>query len=119
MTFPIAARLDFVSDRGIDYRAVIGILMMPWKLTDRFSAPYIFVWACGVFRFSRAKSRGDNDLDYYLVRRRQLVVEALYRPVPERTSTRTGFNGKALLGWPLVVAVALAGIADSCGALVV
>ena len=47
--------------------------------------------------------------DYYLVRRRQLVLEDLYRR-PGTYEYKNGFNGKALLALGVGVAVALAGL---------
>jgi NCS1 family nucleobase:cation symporter-1 len=47
--------------------------------------------------------------DYYLVRRRQLVLEDLYRR-PGAYEYRSGFNEKALLALAIGVAVALMGL---------
>jgi len=86
---------------------VIGILMMPWKLMTDFSS-YIFVWLVGCSAFL-GPIAGIMIFDYYLVRRRQLVVEDLYRR-PGAYEYKNGFNGKALLALAVGVAVALAGL---------
>ena len=56
---------------------VVGILMMPWKLLSDFSA-YIFGWLVGCSALL-GPIAGIMICDYYLVRRRQLAVEDLYR----------------------------------------
>jgi NCS1 family nucleobase:cation symporter-1 len=86
---------------------VIGILMMPWKLMTDFSS-YIFVWLVGCSAFL-GPIAGIMIFDYYLVRRRQLVLEDLYKR-PGAYEYENGFNGKALLALAVGVAVALAGL---------
>src|SRR5258707_1434998 len=56
---------------------VVGILLMPWKLISDFSS-YIFGWLVGCSALL-GPIAGIMIFDYYLVRRRQLVVEDLYR----------------------------------------
>src|SRR5260221_629680 len=89
---------------------VIGILMMPWKLMTDFSS-YIFVWLVGCSAFL-GPIAGIMIFDYYLVRRRQLVVEALYRR-PGAYEYKSGFDWRALVSLATGAAVALAGFADS------
>jgi len=55
----------------------VGILMMPWKLIGDFSS-YIFGWLVGCSALL-GPIAGIMIFDYYLVRRRRLVVEDLYR----------------------------------------
>jgi NCS1 family nucleobase:cation symporter-1 len=85
---------------------IVGILMMPWKLMTDFSS-YIFGWLVGCSALL-GPIAGIMILDYYLVRRRQLVLEDLYRR-PGVYEYKNGFNGG--LCWRLRgVAVALAGL---------
>jgi NCS1 family nucleobase:cation symporter-1 len=86
---------------------VVGILMMPWKLMTDFSS-YIFGWLVGCSALL-GPIAGIMIFDYYLVRRRQLLLEDLYRRGGAYEYSR-GFNGKALLALALGVAVALAGL---------
>jgi len=61
---------------GADSSGVVGILMMPWdRLLTDCSVSYLFVWIVGV-RLPWPHRRG-LDFDYYLVRKRRLVLEDL------------------------------------------
>jgi NCS1 family nucleobase:cation symporter-1 len=72
-----------VAPKAISFRtgglitAVIGILMMPWKLLET-SQGYIFVWLVG-YSALLGPIGGILIADYFVARRRQLVVEDLYR----------------------------------------
>lgn len=57
--------------------AVIGILMLPWKLYHD-AAAYLFTWLLG-YGALLGPVAGIMIADYFLVRRQQLDVEALYR----------------------------------------
>jgi NCS1 family nucleobase:cation symporter-1 len=87
---------------------MVGILMMPWKLMSDFSS-YIFGWLVGCSALL-GPIAGIMICDYYLVRRRKLQVEDLYRRggVYEYKS---GFNGKAIVALVAGVSVALIGLA--------
>ncbi|HYW66814.1 MAG TPA: NCS1 family nucleobase:cation symporter-1 [Candidatus Dormibacteraeota bacterium] len=87
---------------------VVGILMMPWKLLSDFSS-YIFGWLVGCSAFL-GPIAGIMICDYYLVRRRQLAVEDLYRRGGAYEFWR-GFNPRALVALVLGIAVALIGLA--------
>jgi NCS1 family nucleobase:cation symporter-1 len=56
---------------------VIGILMMPWKLYND-AAAYIFTWLLG-YGALLGPVGGIMIADYFLIRRGQLDVDALYR----------------------------------------
>ena len=87
---------------------VVGILMMPWKLLHDFSS-YIFGWLVGCSAFL-GPIAGIMICDYYVVRRRELAVEDLYRNAGAYEYWR-GFNPKAILALIAGVAIALAGLA--------
>jgi nucleobase:cation symporter-1, NCS1 family len=87
---------------------VVGILMMPWKLLSDFSS-YIFGWLVGCSALL-GPIAGIMICDYYLVRRRQLVVEDLYRR-GGAYEYRRGFNLNAILALVAGVAIALIGLA--------
>ncbi len=86
---------------------VVGILLMPWKLLSTFSA-YIFGWLVGCSALL-GPIAGIMICDYYLVRKRELVVQDLYRHggVYEY---RSGFNPVAVLALAAGIAVALVGL---------
>jgi len=86
----------------------VGILMMPWKLISDFSS-YIFGWLVGCSALL-GPIAGIMIFDYYLVRRRHLVVEDLYRRGGAYEYLR-GFNPKAIVALAVGVAVALMGLA--------
>jgi NCS1 family nucleobase:cation symporter-1 len=87
---------------------VMGILMMPWKLLSDFSS-YIFGWLVGCSAFL-GPIAGIMICDYYLVRRRRLVVEDLYRRGGVYEFWR-GFNPKAIGALAAGIALALIGLA--------
>ena len=87
---------------------VVGILMMPWRLLRDFSS-YIFGWLVGCSALL-GPIAGIMICDYYLVRRRQLVVEDLYLRGGEYEYLH-GFNPKAILALVVGVAIALIGLA--------
>lgn len=79
--------------------ALIGVLMMPWYLYNNLSA-YIFTWLIG-YSALLGPIAGIMLCDYYLIRRKQLNVDALYDERGEYSYTR-GFN------WAAVVTMVLA-----------
>ena len=87
---------------------VVGILLMPWKLLGSFSS-YIFGWLVGCSALL-GPIAGIMICDYYLVRRRQLVVEDLYRR-GGAYEFRHGFNPKAIIALVAGIAIALVGLA--------
>jgi len=87
---------------------VVGILMMPWKLLRDFSS-YIFGWLVGCSALL-GPIAGIMICDYYVVRRRQLQLEELYRR-GGAYEYRGGFNPKAIAALVAGVAIALIGFA--------
>jgi len=87
---------------------VVGILMMPWRLLRDFSS-YIFGWLVGCSALL-GPIAGIMICDYYLVRRRQLVVEDLYLRGGAYEYLH-GFNPIAILALVAGVAIALIGLA--------
>jgi NCS1 family nucleobase:cation symporter-1 len=87
---------------------VVGILMLPWRLLRDFSS-YIFGWLVGCSALL-GPIAGIMICDYYLVRRRQLVVEDLYLRGGAYEYLH-GFNPKAILALVAGVAIALSGLA--------
>jgi nucleobase:cation symporter-1, NCS1 family len=86
---------------------VIGILMMPWKLLANADR-YINGWLVG-YSGLLGPIAGIMIADYFVVRKRSLSVEALYRRggIYEYSG---GFNYKALVALVLGVCVALIGL---------
>jgi NCS1 family nucleobase:cation symporter-1 len=62
---------------GAMITAIIGIVMMPWKLYSDASA-YVFTWLIG-YGALLGPVAGIMIADYFVVRRRELDVDALYR----------------------------------------
>jgi nucleobase:cation symporter-1, NCS1 family len=86
---------------------VIGILMMPWKLLGSFNS-YIFGWLVGYSGFL-GPIAGIMIADYFLLRRRNLQVAALYQR-GALYEYRGGVNYRAMLALVLGVALALVGL---------
>src|SRR5215213_1198874 len=95
-----------LSPRRISYvtggliTAVIGVLMMPWKLYSDASA-YIFTWLLGYSSLMGALG-GILIADYWVLRRQQLDVTDLFREVG-RYTYRGGVNPRAIAA--LVISV--------------
>jgi len=81
--------------------AVIGILMMPWKLMESMGA-YIFTWLIGYSGLMGAIA-GILICDYWVIRSQRLDLEGLFDPKGPY-SYGGGFNWRAILA--LVVAIA-------------
>lgn len=80
--------------------AVLGILMMPWKLYSD-AAAYIFTWLLGYSSLMGALG-GILIADYWIIRRQQLAVDDLFR-LRGRYTYSSGINPKAILA--LVVSI--------------
>ncbi len=87
--------------------AVLGIVMMPWKLLSDYGT-YIFGWLVGYSSFL-GPIAGVLIADYYLVRKRTLSVRDLYLRGGEYEFAG-GFNLRALLALAAGVVVALIGL---------
>ena len=98
-------KINFV--KGGLITAVIGIVMMPWKLLSDFSA-YIFGWLIGYSSFL-GPIAGILICDYFLVRNQHLEVKDLYirNGIYEY---KNGFNPKAIIALAAGVFVALIGL---------
>ncbi len=81
--------------------AVIGILMMPWKLMASMGA-YIFTWLIGYSGLMGAIA-GILICDYWVLRKQHLNLEGLFDPKGPY-SYSNGFNWRAIVA--LVVAIA-------------
>lgn len=87
---------------------VVGIMMMPWKLLSDFSA-YIFGWLVG-YSGLLGPIAGVMIADYFIVRKRCLNIDDLYRRGGEY-EYRHGLNPRALLSLALGIAMAMLGLA--------
>ncbi len=86
---------------------VVGILMMPWKLLGSFNS-YIFGWLVGYSGFL-GPIAGIMIADYFLIRRRDLQVAALYQR-GQAYEYRGGVNYRAMIALGVGVLVALVGL---------
>src|SRR5258707_1370431 len=86
---------------------VIGIMMMPWKLLTDFNS-YIFGWLVG-YSGLLGPIAGIMIADYFVVRTRNLDLQALYRRGGAYEYSR-GFNWRAMVALGLGVLVALVGL---------
>ncbi len=95
-----------LSPRRISYvtggliTAVIGILMMPWKLYAD-AAAYIFTWLLGYSSLMGALG-GILIADYWVLRRQQLDVNDLFRE-RGRYTYRNGVNPRAVVALVLAI----------------
>lgn len=98
-------KITFV--RGGLMTAVLGILIMPWKLLSDYSA-YIFGWLVGYSSFL-GPIAGILICDYFLIKKKKLIVIDLYRRNGEY-EYRNGFNLKAIYSLAAGIFVALIGL---------
>ena len=98
-------KINFV--KGGLITAVIGIVMMPWKLLSDFSA-YIFGWLIGYSSFL-GPIAGILICDYFIIRDQHLEVKDLYirNGIYEY---KRGFNPKGIISLSAGVFVALIGL---------
>lgn len=95
-----------LSPRRISYvmggliTAVIGVLMMPWRLYAD-AAAYIFTWLLGYSSLMGAIG-GILIADYWVLRRQQLDTTALFQ-LRGRYSYRNGFNLRAVAALVLAI----------------
>lgn len=95
-----------LAPKHISYRtggyitAGIALAMMPWKLLETTQG-YIFTWLIG-YSALLGPIAGVLIVDYYLIRKTQLNVGALYEEQGEYTYTN-GWNSAALLAFALGV----------------
>ena len=86
---------------------IVGILMMPWKLLGSFQS-YIFGWLVG-YSALLGPIAGIMIVDYFLIRKRTLDLEGLYRRRgPYEYSN--GVNTRAMVALVGGIAVALIGL---------
>ncbi|MHB8906765.1 MAG: NCS1 family nucleobase:cation symporter-1 [Melioribacteraceae bacterium] len=98
-------KITFV--RGGMMTAVLGIIIMPWKLLSDYSA-YIFGWLVGYSGFL-GPIAGILICDYFLVKKKKLNVIDLYKRNGEYEFTN-GFNLKAIYSLTAGIFVALIGL---------
>jgi NCS1 family nucleobase:cation symporter-1 len=86
--------------------ALIGIVMMPWKLMASMGA-YIFTWLIGYSGLMGAIA-GILICDYWVLRRQRLDLVALFDP-KGRYAYASGFNWRALVALAFAVAPVVPG----------
>ena len=86
--------------------ALIGVLMMPWKLMGSVGA-YIFTWLVGYSALMGAIG-GIMICDYWVLRRQRLDLAELFRP-GGRYAYTNGFNWRALIAFAAAVAPVVPG----------
>jgi NCS1 family nucleobase:cation symporter-1 len=103
-----------LSPRRISFRTgglitcAMGIVMQPWTLMSSYSN-YIFKWLVGYSGFL-GPIAGVLICDYFVVRKKYLVVEDLYQRNGQYEYSR-GFNWTAILALALGAGVAFIGLA--------
>ena len=102
-----------LSPRRISFRtgglitAVVGLLMQPWKLLASYGS-YIFTWLVGYSGFL-GPIAGVLICDYFVVRKRILAAEDLYRRNGQYEFSR-GFHWTAVAAFAAGVVVAFVGL---------
>src|SRR5467141_3582550 len=92
--------------QGAMITAIIGILMMPWRLYND-AAAYIFTWLIG-YGALLGPVAGIMIADYFVLRRGSLIVNDLYKRHGAYEYTH-GINGVAVVAFALGVAPSLPG----------
>jgi nucleobase:cation symporter-1, NCS1 family len=97
-------RISYVT--GGIITAVIGVLIMPWKLYSD-AAAYIFTWLIGYSGLMGAIG-GILIADYWVIRRQKLSLPDLFQ-LEGRYAYHRGYNPRALLALVLAIAPVLPG----------
>ena len=97
---------------GATITAVVGLLMFPWKLIENTQA-YIFTWLGG-YGTLIAPVGGIMVVDYFLIRRKELDLEGLYRKDGPYWY-QGGFNGAALAAMAIGIAPNVPGFLRASG----
>ncbi|HEU4994891.1 MAG TPA: NCS1 family nucleobase:cation symporter-1 [Gemmatimonadaceae bacterium] len=92
--------------------AAIGILMLPWRLYND-AAAYIFAWLIG-YGALLGPIAGIMIVDYFILRKRELLVEDLYRRGGAYEYSR-GINWIAMLALAVGIAPNLPGFLGAVG----
>jgi NCS1 family nucleobase:cation symporter-1 len=90
--------------------AVIGVVMMPWKLMES-AGDYVFIWLVGYSGLMGAIA-GIMICDYWVLRRRQLDLRALFDP-HGRYSYTGGVNWRAMIALVLAIAPCVPGFLEA------
>ncbi|MFI5213440.1 MAG: NCS1 family nucleobase:cation symporter-1 [Gemmatimonadales bacterium] len=98
---------------GATITAVVGILLMPWKLYSH-AAAYLFTWLIG-YGALLGPVGGIMIADYFVVRRRTIDLDALYRRGGPYEYTR-GVNWIAMFALAVGVAPCVPGFLAALGA---
>ena len=98
-------KINFV--RGGMITAVLGIVIMPWKLLSDYSA-YIFGWLVGYSGFLGPVA-GILICDYYLIKKQRLNVTDLYMHKGDYTY-KNGINYRAIIALISGIIVAMIGL---------
>jgi NCS1 family nucleobase:cation symporter-1 len=91
--------------------AVIGILMMPWKLMAT-AGNYVFVWLIGYSGLMGAIG-GIMICDYWLMRRQKLALRELFDPRGRYSYGGGGINWRAMAALLVAVAPCVPGFLDA------
>lgn len=105
----------FISFRtGGIITAVIGIVIMPWRLMSDLGN-YIFTWLIGYSALLGAIA-GVMLADYYIVRKTELDVEDLYRPDGRYSYGGSGWNWRGIAAMLIGIAPCVPGfLAQAAG----
>jgi NCS1 family nucleobase:cation symporter-1 len=91
--------------------AVIGVVMMPWKLMES-AGSYVFTWLIGYSGLMGAIG-GIMICDYWVVRRQRLNLAGLFDPNGEYSYGGTGWNWRALVALTVAIAPCVPGFLDA------
>jgi nucleobase:cation symporter-1, NCS1 family len=106
-----------LSPRRISYvgggliTAVIGIVMMPWKLMET-AGNYVFVWLIGYSGLMGAIG-GIMICDYWVLRRQRIDLRALFDPRGKYSYNGAGVNWRAIAALVIAVAPCVPGFLDA------
>jgi NCS1 family nucleobase:cation symporter-1 len=116
----VGPAFDFSSlhPQRISYRtggyitALIALLMMPWKILSS-TRGYVFTWLVGYSALLGAVA-GILIVDYYLIRRRSIDVQSLFRQEGGRYHYRRGWNPIAIGAFLVGVLPCAPGFLHAC-----
>ncbi len=93
--------------RSVIIVGIITIIMQPWKLVADPSG-YIYNWL-GTYGAFTGPIASILIYDYYILRKKRLALDELYRERETRYWYKNGFNVRAILAWGLAILLPLLG----------
>ena len=93
--------------RSVVIVGILVIIMQPWKLVSDPSG-YIYNWL-GTYGSLTGPVASILIFDYYLIKKKRMAIDELYKERESRYWYRNGFNWRAIAAWGLAIVLPILG----------